>query len=206
MNGPLSGFTGSPKIFANWVQFAIRIGVLTGPPGASPTNAATAVPTPSIGLFAEGTSSTYTPGVRYVGTSILQSFWLASGAQLAGQADASGDVNKTRGVRHGFQNSHHGLVPRPEDHLGAGGDPADLRGQRRGAVAVEVQHHDVGLEPPGALHDPRALGLLGDHLDPLLLEHRAEPDGHDGREISEQDAKYRGALHGATLSAPEPRG
>ena len=83
MNGPLSGFTGSPKIFANCVQFEIRIGVLTGPPGASPTNAATAVPTPSIGLFAEGISSTYTPGVRYVGTSVLQSVWMASGAQLA---------------------------------------------------------------------------------------------------------------------------
>ena len=34
MNGPLSGSLGSPKIFANWVQFEIRIGVLTGPPGA----------------------------------------------------------------------------------------------------------------------------------------------------------------------------
>ena len=40
MNGPLSGSFGSPKIFANWVQFEIRIGVLTGPPGARPTNAA----------------------------------------------------------------------------------------------------------------------------------------------------------------------
>jgi hypothetical protein len=43
---------------ANWVQFEIRIGVLMGPPGASPTNAATAVPTPSMGLFEEGISST----------------------------------------------------------------------------------------------------------------------------------------------------
>ena len=58
MNGPLSGLCGSPKIFANWVQFEIRIGVLTGPPGVSPTNAATEVLTPSIGLFADGTSST----------------------------------------------------------------------------------------------------------------------------------------------------
>ncbi len=64
MNGPLSGLTGSPKILANCVQLEIRIGVLIGPPGARPTNAATAVPTPSIGLLAEGISSTYTPGVR----------------------------------------------------------------------------------------------------------------------------------------------
>jgi hypothetical protein len=49
---------GSPKIFENWVQFEIRIGVLTGPPGVSPTNAATEVLTPSMGLFAEGISST----------------------------------------------------------------------------------------------------------------------------------------------------
>ena len=58
MNGPLSGSFGSPKIFANWVQFEIRIGVLTGPPGASPTNAAIDVPTPSIGFEVDGTSST----------------------------------------------------------------------------------------------------------------------------------------------------
>ena len=50
MNGPFSGFCGSPKIFANCVQFEIRIGRLTGPPGARPTNAAIDVPTPSIGL------------------------------------------------------------------------------------------------------------------------------------------------------------
>ena len=58
MKGPLSGLLGSPKIFANWVQFEIRIGVLMGPPGVRPTKAATEVLTPSIGLFAEGTSST----------------------------------------------------------------------------------------------------------------------------------------------------
>ena len=58
MNGPLSGSLGSPKIFTNWVQFEIRIGVLIGPPGARPTNAAMDVLTPSIGLFADGTSST----------------------------------------------------------------------------------------------------------------------------------------------------
>ena len=58
MNGPLSGSLGSPKILLNWVQFEIRMGVLTGPPGARPTNAAIEVPTPSIGLEVEGTSST----------------------------------------------------------------------------------------------------------------------------------------------------
>ena len=58
MKGPLSGSLGSPKIFANCVQFEIRIGVFTGPPGARPTNAAIDVPTPSIGLEADGTSST----------------------------------------------------------------------------------------------------------------------------------------------------
>ena len=58
MNGPLSGLSGSPKIVENCVQFEIRIGVLTGPPGARPTNAAIEVPTPSIGLLDDGTSST----------------------------------------------------------------------------------------------------------------------------------------------------
>ena len=42
----------------NWVQFEIRIGLLMGPPGSSPTNAATAVATPSMGLFPDETSST----------------------------------------------------------------------------------------------------------------------------------------------------
>jgi hypothetical protein len=58
MNGPASGFDGSPKMLANWLQFAIRIGVLTGPPGASPMNAATEVLTPSSGFCPEGISST----------------------------------------------------------------------------------------------------------------------------------------------------
>ena len=58
MNGPLSGSSGRRRCFANWVQFEIRIGVLTGPPGARPTNAAIEVPTPSIGFDCDGTSST----------------------------------------------------------------------------------------------------------------------------------------------------
>ena len=56
--GPLSGLAGSLNSFANCVQFEIRIGVLIGPPGVSPTKAAIDVPTPSIGFDAEGTSST----------------------------------------------------------------------------------------------------------------------------------------------------
>ena len=58
MNGPASGLAGSPKMFANWLQLAIRIGVLTGPPGARPMNAATEVLTPSSGFCADGISST----------------------------------------------------------------------------------------------------------------------------------------------------
>jgi hypothetical protein len=36
----------------------MRTGVFTGPPGASPTKAATDVPTPSMGFEVDGTSST----------------------------------------------------------------------------------------------------------------------------------------------------
>jgi hypothetical protein len=50
-------------------------------------------------LFAEGISSTYTPGVRYVGTSILQSV-VASAAQFAAKSFVGGDVDETWGVRH----------------------------------------------------------------------------------------------------------
>ena len=46
-----------PKLETNCVQFVTRIGVFTGPASANPTNAATAVPTPSIGFEPEDTSS-----------------------------------------------------------------------------------------------------------------------------------------------------
>ncbi len=58
MNGPFSGSLASPYSLANCVQFEIRIGRFTGPPGARPTNAATDVPTPSIGFDWDGISST----------------------------------------------------------------------------------------------------------------------------------------------------
>src|SRR3954453_13731738 len=63
-----------PKLLTNWVQFVTRIGVLTGPVSANPTNAATAVPTPSIGFEPEDTSSMKTPGDKYVGTAGLPFF------------------------------------------------------------------------------------------------------------------------------------
>jgi hypothetical protein len=49
---------GSLKVRANWVQLLQRTGWLIGPPGASPTKAATEVPTPSIGFDCAGISST----------------------------------------------------------------------------------------------------------------------------------------------------
>ena len=54
----------SPNVFVNWVQFVTSTGSWNGPADAKPTNPATAVPTPAIGLVAAGTSSTYTPGER----------------------------------------------------------------------------------------------------------------------------------------------
>src|SRR2546421_12276626 len=42
-------------------------GSSSGARAVNPTNAATAVPTPSMGLDPRSTSSTYTPGDRYVG-------------------------------------------------------------------------------------------------------------------------------------------
>ncbi len=48
----------SPKVEVNWFQFVTRVGAFAGPRAASPTNAATAVPTPSIGREPASTSST----------------------------------------------------------------------------------------------------------------------------------------------------
>ncbi len=56
-----------PKVRVYWSQPVTSVGVWNGPLAANPTNAATAVPTPSIGRAPDCTSSTYTPGVRYVG-------------------------------------------------------------------------------------------------------------------------------------------
>ena len=48
----------SPNEATNWLQFVTITGVLAGPRWASPTKAATAVPTPSMGREAACTSST----------------------------------------------------------------------------------------------------------------------------------------------------
>ena len=48
----------SPNVWVNWLQFVTSVGVLAGPRAARPTNAATAVPTPSIGREPASTSST----------------------------------------------------------------------------------------------------------------------------------------------------
>src|SRR5688572_25953055 len=58
-------FSATPKASTYCDQFVTSVGSLTGPDGANPTNAAIAVPTPSIGLGPLLTSSTYTPGDRY---------------------------------------------------------------------------------------------------------------------------------------------
>src|SRR4051794_29905448 len=70
----------SPKLLTNCPQFAKRTGLFSGPVSARPTNAATAVPTPSMGRDPLSTSSTKTPGERYVGTLGL----LGVGCQAAG--------------------------------------------------------------------------------------------------------------------------
>src|SRR4029079_1244579 len=114
MNGPLSGSLGSPKIFANCVQVEIRIGVLTGPPGARPTNAAIDVPTPSIGFEVEGTSSTYTPGVREVGISPLHSVQMTS-LQRAAQSLRGGSEPPPGVGGAGRDDLHQFLVSRPVD-------------------------------------------------------------------------------------------
>ena len=48
----------SPNVEVNWFQLVTSVGVFAGPRPASPTKAATAVPTPSIGRDPASTSST----------------------------------------------------------------------------------------------------------------------------------------------------
>src|SRR5215831_17562904 len=60
-------FSSAPKVSTYCDQLVINVGVLAGPAGAKPTNAAIAVPTPSMGRVPLATSLMYTPGVRYSG-------------------------------------------------------------------------------------------------------------------------------------------
>src|ERR1700759_3289713 len=104
----------------NWLQLEIRIGTLMGPPGASPTNAATAVPTPSMGFFPLVTSSTYTPGVRYVGMLLLRLSYLRSRRAAPALTDtANHDVHPVAGNGHarlglaaGDRAHEHAMSPR----------------------------------------------------------------------------------------------
>ncbi len=48
----------SPNVWTNWLQFVTSVASLNGPLAASPTKAATAVPTPSMGRDPASTSST----------------------------------------------------------------------------------------------------------------------------------------------------
>ena len=50
--------TKPPNVLVNWVQLLISVGWLNGPFSVRPTKAATAVPTPSMGLEPESVSST----------------------------------------------------------------------------------------------------------------------------------------------------
>src|SRR5690349_22185395 len=82
----------SPKVCVNCPQLETSVGVLNGPDAANPTKAATAVPTPSIGREPDSTSSTYTPGDRYVGI-VPPAFWLCpcdSAAARPGTETATG--------------------------------------------------------------------------------------------------------------------
>jgi hypothetical protein len=53
-----------PNSCTYWLQLVTSVGAWNGPFSANPTNAVTAVPTPSIGRDPLGASSTYTPGDR----------------------------------------------------------------------------------------------------------------------------------------------
>jgi hypothetical protein len=56
--GEMAPGTNPPNVSVNWVQFATMVALPTGPFAATPRKAATAVPTPSMGLEPRSTSST----------------------------------------------------------------------------------------------------------------------------------------------------
>src|SRR5918998_5833026 len=178
MNGPLSGSLGSPKSFANWVQFEMRIGVFTGPPGARPTNAAIDVLTPSIGLDVDGTASTYTPGVRYVGMSFLRSDYL-HGAQFGQQVlgYAGEDPARSRGA--GIHHLHDVLGARPQHDLRVRAGRADELAELLRVRLVEVEHDDVGLQPLDLGGDAGERQLVADDLDAVVAQQAPHPHlGH----------------------------
>src|SRR3954463_14837256 len=161
MNGPLSGSLGSPKIFANCVQLEIRIGVLIGPPGARPTNAAIDVLTPSIGLDVDGTSSTYTPGVRYVGMSFLHS-GLLQGAELGQQVFRHARKDPAWPGGAGIHHFHDVLGAGPQHDLRVRAGQTNQLAQLLGARLVQVEYDDVRLQPLDLRGDARGRRLIAD--------------------------------------------
>ncbi len=98
----------SPKFAVYWVQLVTRTGSFNGPLAAKPTNAATAVPTASIGLEPDETSSMYTPGERYVGIAPPASDRPDPASMVAGtsttyrpQGDTPGGTTCPNGRTHG---------------------------------------------------------------------------------------------------------
>src|ERR1700709_477643 len=122
----------------------MRIGSLTGPPGARPTNAAIDVLTPSIGLDVDGTSSTYTPGVRYVGMSFLRSGPF-QGAQFGQQVIGYAGENPARPCGAGIDYLHEVLGARPQHDLRSRVRQTDELAELLRVRLVEVQYDNVGL-------------------------------------------------------------
>src|SRR5581483_1000542 len=133
--------------------------MLTGPPGARPTNAATAVPTPSMGFFPLVTSSTYTPGVRYVGMLLLGLTYTSS--RRAPPAPA-GSTNHHVHPRAGHGHARLALEAGDGSHEQA-------MGRRRYAGEPEAAGKVAGRPRAGVRHgDPG----MGDRL-PMLVAHSA---------------------------------
>src|SRR5215213_8174289 len=129
--------------------------MFTGPPAARPTNAAVEVPTPSIGFDCAGTSSTYTPGLKYVGMSLPSSVHLV-GAELVQEGIRPGRAHPARQRVAGVEDLHLGLVPRPQDHLRLGSGVAQALAELARRGVAEVDDDRVRPEAPRRLDERSA--------------------------------------------------
>ena len=188
MNGPLSGLFGSPKIFENWVQFEIRIGVLTGPPGASPTNAAIEVLDALDRLVRGGDLLDIDAWRQVRGHVTPYSVYDSCPIRRGALHDRDGD-EAVLGAR--IEDLHHVLLAVPEDDLGLGGGPR-TRERAHATYRVQVQHHDVGPQPVRRADDGAGPVLLSDHLGPSSLRRRAIPMTMIGPRFP---SRTRGAAH-----------
>ena len=191
MNGPLSGSFGSPKIFANWVQFEIRIGVLTGPPGRQADERGDRR-AHALDRLVRGRDLLDVDAGSQVRGHVTPSLVDVLAAQFArAAAPRSGAETRRDVLETGSRTSMRSSSRAQSTTVVSGEAPRTSWPSSCDGPVVEVEHHDVGAQPMRRPDDGAGPVLLTDHLAALLAQDPIHAETHDRPEVSEQDARDR---------------